>query len=272
MTDIYVLIYIVLAVLIFNLISWYIILKKQKYILSKQRKYILHKKYYLSKYVNKIESKLFNLGYPYKLTTKRYLIIKYLLSIVVFLLAYLNYYSLKIPCILSVIIYLIPDFLVLSYIKKEKYVLINEIRKIVNSLILCLSSYATLKDSLKLSCNNINYKRLKNEYEFFVREYEMNGYKLKPPSKRLENKFSSYELAMFLSTLIQGEKEGSLLEGLEKYRETLELNYFKYLKRKTAKNLLYVTFGTIISLINIVAIVMYPILVQVLNNLQLIFA
>lgn len=272
MADIYVLIYITLAVLIFNLISIYTVLKKQKHILSSSKKHISNKKRYVSKYINKIESKLFNLGYPYKLNTKKYLFIKYILSILLFILAYLNYNNLKVPCILAVTIYLVPNYLIHSYTKKEKYILINELKNIVNSMILCLSSHTTLKDTLYQAVHSIKYKRLKEAYEVFSKEYEMNGYKLKSPAQTLEKKFKTYELTLFLGTLIQGEKEGNLLESLEKYRDTLELNYFKYLKRKTAQSLLYVTFGTVLSLINIVSVVMYPILVQVLNNLQLIFA
>ena len=97
MADIYVIIYIVLVVLIFNLISIYNVLKKQRYILSFSKKHIPQKKRYVVGYINKIESKLFNLGYPYKLNTKKYLFIKYILSILLFILAYLNYNNLKIP-------------------------------------------------------------------------------------------------------------------------------------------------------------------------------
>jgi len=269
--EIYVLIYLILAVLIFNLISLYLVLKKQKNILLNSKKQISYKKSYTSKYANRVESKLFNLGFPYKLNAKRYLVVKYILSILLFIFSYLNYKNLKIPCVLFITIFFIPDYLIHSYIKKEKYILINEIKGIVNSLILCLSSHTTLEQALKQSCIGIKYIRLKHNYITFVKEYQMNGYKLQRPSKTLESKFKTYELTLFLGTLIQGEREGNLLESLEKYRDTLELNYFKYLKRKMAANLLYVAFGTILSLINIVAIVMYPILVQVLNNLQLIF-
>ena len=249
----------------------YLVLKKQQYILSESKKYISHKKFYASKYINKIESKLFNLGYPYKLNTKRYLFIKYILSILLFIIAYLNYKNLKVPCILAITIFIIPNYLIHNYIKKERNILINELKNIVNSIILCLSSSATLHDSLTKSISVVKYKRFREAYEVFVKEYDMNGYKLKIPAQTLENKFKIYELTLFLGTLIQGEKEGNLLESLEKYSNTLELNYFKYLKRRTSQNLLYVTFGTILSLINIVSIVMYPIIVQVLNNLQLIF-
>ena len=85
-------------------------------------------------------------------------------------------------------------------------------------------------------------------------------------------KFNSYELTLFLTTLIQGENEGQFVESLERYKEVLEINYFKYLKRKALTKSLYVTLGTVLSLVNLVAIVMYPIIVQVIDNLQLIFA
>ena len=272
MADIYVLIYITLAVLIFNIISLYVVFRKQKHIISNYNKYISHKKHYASKYINKIESKLFNLGFPYKLNTKRYLFTKYILSILLFIIAYLNYNNLKIPCILAVTIFFTPNYLIRNYIKKEKNILINELKNITNSLILCLSSHTTLETALTQAMSVIKYDRLRVSFIAFVKEYKMNGYKLKAPAQTLENKFSTYELTLFLGTLIQGEREGNLLESLEKYRDTLELNYFKYLKRRTAQSLLYVTLGTVLSLVNIVAIVMYPILVQVLNNLQLIFA
>jgi len=269
---IYVLIYIILAVLIFNLISLYLILKKQKHILSNQKKYTLFKENYISKYVSKVKSNLLNLNYPYKLNLKRYIFIKYILSILIFVVTYLNYNSFKVPFVLFIMVFFIPNYLVQSYRKKEKYILIAELRNIVNSLILCFSSHTTLEVALKQSIIGIKYSRFKTAYAFFVKEYQMNGYKLKIPAQTLENKFTTYEMKLFLSTLLQGENDGNLLESLEKYGNVLELSYFKYLKIKSARNLFYVTFGTILSLVNIVAIVMYPILLEVLNNLELIFA
>lgn len=100
----------------------------------------------------------------------------------------------------------------------------------------------------------------------------MSGYNLKDASLRFEKQFLSYELSLFLSTLVQGSIEGNLLENMEKLSETLELNYFKYLKKKSQERLLYVTLGTVISLVNIILIVMYPIFKQVVDNLQIIFS
>ena len=273
MTVIYVLIYSVLGILIYNLISLINVWSKQKQLISYRKKYISNnKKKYFTQYMNKIESKLFNLGYPYKLNVKRYLIIKYVLSIGIFIIAYFNYKDIKVPLILSCITFFIPNYLISNYIKSEKFILINEIKNITNSLILSLSSYTPLKDALKIVKSGIEYERFKVAYDMFEREYSMNGYNLKKPARELENKFNSYELSLFLGTLIQGDAEGDLLECLEKFRDTLELNYFKYLKRKAATRLLYVTLGTVISLVDIILVVTYPIFIQVINNLQLIFS
>ena len=95
---------------------------------------------------------------------------------------------------------------------------------------------------------------------------------LKQAAINLEKKFDSYELSLFLSTLIQGDAEGNLLENLKKFSDTLELNYFKYLKKKSAERLMYVTIGTVLSLVNIILVVMYPIFKQVVDNLQVIFS
>ncbi len=272
MTDIYGVIYILLLVIIFNLISLIQIHIRGKQILSNKKRIISKTPKCLREYFNKIESKLSNLNYPYKLNKKRYLIIKYLCSSVIFLISYINYKSIKVPLMLLIVIFFIPDYLIYSFVKKEKHILINELNGIVSSLILSLSSYSSLNQSLELAGKNITYKRFKDAYVMFVKTYVMNGFSLKNPAKTLMNKFKSYELTLFLTTLIQGENEGKFIESLERYKEVLEINYFKYLKRKAVTKSLYLTLVTVLSLINLVAIVMYPIIVQVIDNLQLIFA
>ena len=226
----------------------------------------------ISEYLNKVESKLSNLNYPYKLNKKRYLIIKYVSSILIFIISFLNYKSIGVPVVLLLIMFFVPDYLIYLYIKKEKYILIGELNGIVSSLILSLSSFSSLSNSLELAGKNIKYKRLKEEYNKFVKIYVMNAYDLKKASRYMLGKFNNYELTLFLTTLLQGENEGELVQSLDRYREVLEIHYFKYLKRKAVTKVLYVTLGTILSLLNLVLIVMYPIIMQVINNLQVIFA
>ena len=231
-----------------------------------------NKKNFLNKYLNNIESKLFNLGFPYKLSTKKYIVFKYILPIIIFILAILNYRSLKIPIILFLISFFTPNYLLYSYTKNEKNILINEIKNLTNSIVLSLSAYGTLEYALNIAKSTLTYPRFILEFDKFIYEYKMHGYNIKQAAINLEKKFTSYELTLFLSALIQGDSEGNLLEDLEKFSETLELNYFKYLKKKSAERLMYVTLGTVLSLLNIVLVVMYPLFKQVIDNLQIIFS
>ena len=248
-------------------------MKKQNTILKSNNIYSSNnKKNFINSLVNKIESKLFNLGYPYKLTTKKYIILKYFLPLIIFIIAVINYKSIKISLILSLIFFFIPNYVLSNYTKNEKNLLINELKKLTNSIVLSLSAYGTLEYALNVGRKTLAYKRFQQEFDKFIYEYKMYGYNIKQAAINLENKFNSYELSLFLSTLIQGDIEGNLLEDLEKFSEMLELNYFKYLKKKSAERLMYVTLGTVITLVNIILIVMYPIFMQVIDNLQVIFS
>lgn len=272
-TDIYVIVYIALTLLVYNLISYFQIKRKQKNILNSNNIYLSKsKKNFVNRYINKIESKLFNLGFPYKLSTKKYIAFKYFLPIVIFIIAVINYSSIKIPLILFLISFFTPNYLIYSYTKNEKNILINEIKNLTNSIVLSLSAYGTLEYALNVAKNTLTYPRFINQFDKFIYEYKMQGYNIKQAAISLDKKFNSYELSLFLNTLVQGDSEGNLLEDLEKFSETLELNYFKYLKKKSAERLLYVTLGTVLSLINIVLVVMYPIFKQVIDNLQVIFS
>ncbi len=273
MADIYVITYIALSILLYNLISYIGIKNKQKKILQSNNIYLSkNRKNFVNRYINKIESKLFNLGYPYKLTTKKYVAFKYIFSTVIFIISVLNYRRLNISLILFLISFFTPNYLIYSYTKNEKNILINEIKSLTNSMVLSLSAYGTLEYALNIAKTTLTHPRFIQEFDKFIYEYKMYGYNVNQAAINLEKKFDSYELSLFLNTLIQGELEGNLLEDLEKFSETLELNYFKYLKKKSAERLMYVTLGTVLSLVNIILVVMYPIFKQVVDNLQVVFS
>lgn len=270
--QIYVITLVVLSILSYALIEAFIQKVKIKQIVISSKYYPKKDKLiYFNAYKNKIENQLFNLEYPYKISLRKYLFLKYVFSLFILLISIINYRSIFVPLVLFLISFFVVDYLLYSYKKNEKIQLINELRKLISSLILCLTSYTSLKDALKISIEALDYKRFKEAYKDFIYFYEMSGFNINQASKKLEDKFSSYELNLFLSVLRQSEREGNLLENLEKCEDTLNFNYFKYLKRKSATRLLYVALGTVLSLINIILIVMYPIFIQVVNNLKVIF-
>ena len=161
--------------------------------------------------------------------------------------------------------------MIYSFKKSEKVIIINELKSLVNNMIICLSAFSSLKEALDVSSKAVEYKRLRVEMEKFSSSYELYGYDIGKASIVLEEKFDSYELDMFIGILKQSEKEGNVLENLEKFNTVLDLSYFKYSKRQAAKRLLNVTLGTVLLLVDIALIVMYPIFVQVMQNLQTIF-
>ncbi len=90
-------------------------------------------------------------------------------------------------------------------------------------------------------------------------------------TEEIKEKFKFYEFNMFLSIIIDCQREGNYIENLEAFSNTLEMLYFKSLKYNQAKRILFISFATIISLINILVIVMYPIILTVLENMTYIF-
>lgn len=226
---------------------------------------------HINSYRKKIQQNLLNLENPYKLNLTKYIIIKYILSPIFFLIAYINYQNIIISFLLFIITFYLVDFLIYLYKKEENVKIINEIKNFNLNLILYLSCYAPLKTALRNSINSLSYPRIIKAFNRFVYIYEATGYNLFKASKEIEKKFNSYELNMFINLLKQGEKEGKLIENLERFDETLELSYFKYLKRQSDKQLVYVIIGCMLSLGSMSLVVIYPMIIDIMNNLQKIF-
>lgn len=223
------------------------------------------------KFENSIKELLFDLDYPYKLTHKKYFFIKYILSIIIFIISLINYKSLIIPMILGATIYFFPNILLNNFLKSQNIKLIKEIKKINNSLILKLSAHVPQAEAIKTMIETIQDKRIKKYFSKFAYDYEVLGFNFKRAADRLLPKFKSPELEIFLQILIQSESNGSIIENLERFSNTLELSYSKYLRSIANKRLVLVVMGTVIMLINIILVSMYPIIVQVINNLQMVF-
>lgn len=222
-------------------------------------------------YFNNIQKKLDNLGNPYGLNSKKYIIIKYFLSITLCIIMYINSKNIFISLILFLFIFILPNILIFSYSKRESIIIINEISNIVQNIILSLSANMTLYDSLKSGINVINYDRFKNEYSRFVENYMMYNFDMIKAVSIFSSKFSSFEFNMFLSLLTQGEKEGNLIEILETFSDSLELSYFKTLKYKSSSRTLIIVISTMILLINSFAIVLYPLMIEISSSFVEIF-
>ena len=261
----------------YKVISEYITEKKNKrikvnFVKIQNNKDFNYLPIFLRNYLFKVQDILSKLDYPYKLTFRNYLTIKYILSIVCFIISIINKNNIYVSIIISCLVFYIPNILISMYKKNEKVLIIKELRNIVNAINISLSASLTLEESIKSSVNVITHKRLKNTYEQFIINYKVSSYNIRKSINLLKEKFGYYEMELFASTLINSEREGNIIESLEKYNMILDISYSKYLAKENSKRLFYLTFGTIISLINIIIIVMYPLFIEMSANLQMIFS
>lgn len=255
----------------YNIISYYFIYKKFKSIFKKANKFKFLNNKVISKYFNKIQEDILNLSNPYGISFKKYVIIKYLLSICVFLIVYLRYNNLILSIIYFFIIFFIPNLLIYLYKRQENIKLTSDIDNICQSLILTISSHVPLYEALNLCSTIIDNKRLKKEFEYFINDYTLYNFDIEKASKHLLQKFDYYEFKNLLEILIQAQSDGNVLESLEYLSKNLKMSYYKVLKYKEIRNSVYVSLATIISVFDIILIVMYPLFSQITQNLNLVF-
>ena len=267
---IYVLILIFISILLsYNLISYYLIKRKSIYIINNSSK--IYNSLKLNSYLNKIKNRLDNIGNPYGLNLKKYISIKYFISIVVFIAMYINSKNIILSILLFCIMFFLPNILIFMHLKNESFIINSEISNIVQNIILSLSAKMTFYDSLKTAKNWINYNRLQKEYSNFIENYMMYNFNIFKAISIFSKKFNSYEFNTFLSLLLQGEKEGNMLEVLENFYDSLQLIYYKNLKYKSSKRSLLIILATIILLINSFAIVLYPMAIEISSSFTQIF-
>lgn len=270
---IYVLIFFIISIFL----SYYIV---SNHYISIKSKYIINNRYFNFIKLNikfpgsnfrKYKSILYNLGNPYGINYLKFNLIKYIISPLVFVLIIYRFHNLILSLIYSICFFYIPNFLIYIYVKNESLKIINDISEVSSNLKLALSCNIPLHDSLKYVKTNIKYKRFREGFESFINDYLMYNFNMIKAIDNFKLKFNSYEFNMFLNIILQGEKEGKIIESLTVFSETLDLSYFKYLKYKEAKRIMFVTIASIISLINITILAIYPIIIQISENLQNIF-
>lgn len=267
---------VILTIIIYKLLDKYLIEQKGKNITggvsSNFNIKIATMPNWINKYLSGVKNKLFNLNHPYGLNLKKYILIKYILSIMFFIISIINKNSILVSLIILIAMYFMPNLLIRIFKNNERILVIKSLRNIVNTMIISLSASLTLEDAIKSSLVAIDYKRLKKEFETFISNYRTYGYNMKRAINIFKEKFGYYEIDLFASTLLNSENDGNIMQSLEKYNMVLDISYSKYLAKENSKRLLYLTFGTVLSLVNIIIIVMYPMFIEVAENLQVIFS
>lgn len=143
---------------------------------------------------------------------------------------------------------------------------------VVNSIILELSADVSLKDSLKRQFENCKNRDFKKSMLEFATEYELSELNINNSLNALNEKFDVLEIDMFCNALRQYNSVENIIEILENLSEMLKVKYIQKIKEGTKNKVIYITFGVVIALGNIILLTFYPIIVSISQGFNNIFS
>jgi len=217
------------------------------------------------------ENDLFLQGYPLKLNAISYYLMKILLATVLGIGGFVNYHSLLSSILLACIGYFFLDFYMMLNKKTRDSEICNDLLTVTNSITMQLASYVPLKDSLKMQYENCRNKDFKKAMMMFATKYELSELNIDEALKDLNSRFDILEVDMFCNTIRQYNKVGDIIDLLENLSFVLKEKYIKKMKDKTREKILYITFGVVLALSNIILITFYPLFISIGNNFNQIF-
>ena len=183
----------------------------------------------------------------------------------------LNYNSYLAMIILGLVGYYFLDLYISLNKKSRDNEICTDLLNVTDSICLQLSSYVPLKESLKNQYENCKNKDFRKAIMIFATKYELSELNINEAINDLNNRFDILEVDMFCNTLRQYTKLGNIIELLENLSSVLKVKYLDRLKEKTKTKVIYITFGVIIALANIVLITFYPLFISIGNNFNQIF-
>lgn len=230
-------------------------------------------KHFISK-INFLKTKeifLSKQGNPLNLNSFKYYIYKIVIASIMFLGGIINYDSLACAIIFFIIGYFIIDIFIMILKKKRDSEICNDILNITDSINIQLSAHVTMKEVLKKQYENCKNKDFRKAMIIFSARYELSELNISDAIEELEKKFDILELKMFCNALREYNKMGSINEILENLSETLRERRIEILKANTKEKVLYITFGVVVALTNIILLTMYPLFVSVGQGFNNIF-
>lgn len=217
------------------------------------------------------ENQLFLQGYPLNLNAISYFAIKIGMAIVFGTAGLVNYHSYISMIILSLIGFYFIDFYIGMNKKSRDSEICSDLLSVTNSITMQLASYVPLKESLKSQYENCNNKDFRKAIMMFATKYELSELNIDDALNDLNSRFDILEVDMFCNTIRQYNKVGNIIELLENLSSILKQKYIDKLKSKTREKVIYITFGVILALSNIILITFYPLFISIGNNFNQIF-
>ena len=102
-------------------------------------------------------------------------------------------------------------------------------------------------------------------------KYELSELNIDIALDELKNKFDILEINMFCNSLKEYNKVGDIIEILKNLSNMLKVKYIEKIKEATRVKVLYITFGVIVALGNIVLLTFYPLFTSIGQGFNTIF-
>ena len=230
-------------------------------------------KHFISK-VNFIKTKddfLSKQGYPLKLNVISYYSIKILLTVLFFVAGVINYNSSFIAIFFSIIGYFLIDVFILSNKKSRDSEICADLMHVTDSICLQLSAHVSLKNSLKKQYENCKNKDFKKALLEFSTNYELSELNILEATKCLENRFDILEVKMFCKALASYNETTEIEEVLSNLSQMLKEKNIEKIKQNTLTKIIYITFGVIVALSNIILITFYPLFINIGQGFNSVF-
>lgn len=222
-------------------------------------------------FIKKKEKFLYKQGNPFKLNSTTYYFFKILISIVLFISSVKTYNFNIIPIIFLIIGYFLIDIFIFINKKTRDAEICNDLLSVTDSICVQLSAHVPLKDLFKKQYENCKNKDFKKAIITFSTKYELSELNIENALTELKDKFDILEIDMFCYSLGEYNKTGNIIEILENFSELLREKQIDKLKTTTTTKIIYITFGVMIALVNIILITFYPLFISIGQGFNNIF-
>ena len=245
--------------------------KKRNNLLNNSKENSKKKLFSKINFIKTKENYLFLQGYPLKLNAISYYLIKYSLTMLFCYAGMVNYHSLTMAVVLGLIGFFSLDLYIKIYKKNRNEEICSDLLSVTNSITMQLASFIPLKESLKNQYENCKNKDFRKAIMMFATKYELSELNIDEAINDLNSRFNILEVDMFCNAIKQYNKVGNIIELLENLSSILKEKYINKLKSKTKEKVIYITFGVVVALGNIMLITFYPLFVSIGNNFNQIF-
>ena len=223
-------------------------------------------------FISSKENFLSKQGYPLNLNAISYYFIKTFLAVLLLFAGSVNYDSVVTGSIFAILGFFCVDLYIFLYAKNRNSEICVDLLNIVDSIVLQLSAEVSLKDSLKYQYQNCKNKDFRKAILEFSTQYEFSELNIEKSLRELKNKFDILELNMFCNSLKEYNKVGNIIEILENLSNILKVKYMDKIKEDTRTKVLYITFGVILALGNIILVTFYPLFISIGQGFNNIFS